>query len=110
MTKINGNLFLRSVISVLNCLAAFFFYVYCHRRNKKHDLLVQFSYNSQLTIGNLSFSSRVPWVESKGRGVEGEEKQKSNFLFYLFCLPHYLCDYKLKMSTNSREHYNPINQ
>ena len=39
-----------------------------------------------------------------------EEKQKSNFLFNLFCLPHYLCDYKSKISTNSREHYNPINQ
>ena len=41
-----------------------------------------------------------------------EEKQKSNFLFNLFCLPHCLCDYKLKskISTISREHYNPINQ
>ena len=41
-----------------------------------------------------------------------EGKQKSNFLFNLFCLLHCLCDYKLKskISTNSREHYNPINQ
>ena len=38
-----------------------------------------------------------------------EEKQKSNFLANLFCLPHCLCDYKLKskISTKSREHYNP---
>ena len=35
-----------------------------------------------------------------------EEKQKSNFLFNLFCLSYCLCDYKLKskISTNSREH------
>ena len=41
-----------------------------------------------------------------------EDKQKSNFVFNLFYLPHCLCDYKLesKISTNSREHYNPINQ
>ena len=26
-----------------------------------------------------------------------EEKQKSNFLFNLFCLPHCLCDYKLNL-------------
>ena len=30
-----------------------------------------------------------------------EEKQKSNFLFDLFCLLHYLCNYKSKISTKN---------
>ena len=40
------------------------------------------------------------------------EETQSNFLLNLFCLPHCLCDYKLKskISKNSREHYNPNNQ
>ena len=46
--------------------------------------------------------------QNLGDDVLRAEKQKSNFLFNLFCLPHYLCDYKSKISTNSREHYNPI--
>ena len=48
-------------------------------------------------------SSRVPRRNTELR----EEKQ---FLFILFCLPHYLYDYISKFSTKGREHYNPINQ
>ena len=39
-----------------------------------------------------------------------QRQTEVKFSFNLFCLPHCLCDYKLKskISTNSREHYNPI--
>ena len=45
-------------------------------------------------------SFRVPRRNTELR----EEKQKSNFLFNLFCLPHYLCDYKSSAKETMHEH------
>ena len=65
---------------------------------------VNFGFWSRLGCSGQSANilSRQGLVRVPRRNTElREEKQKSNFLFNLFCLPHYLCDYKSKISTNS---------
>ena len=44
---------------------------------------------------NFGFRSRLGFREKNTELCE--EKQQSNFLFNLFCLPHCLCDYKLNL-------------